>query len=359
MNKIINTSIIFNDIELNIKISTIITISDEILLTIDLFNGLHNYVNKTNINELLVLFDDDINTFFDELNDMIKDNSFKLLYDNDIYDIIFIYTISKKRQKEFSFKCMLNENENTITNTITYLNNKINKMDYQIKQLIKKLNVYEQCGIDHYMVNLLGHMYNGRDKYTYLPALRYCMEFHTPRKFKYMVGYDNLFTNHWEPSFISTLHDKSEHILNGTIDSRHNALKDYFDSCISQYLWSHPLNNNIDKKLFFDKCKVVIQYNGITYTYNWNDSSNLLITFSEQLKIDIKEQTDNPNKYYPPGVIHYIGHCMNVPYAINNYYLLTNVKDNGIQYKLNKELCDEMQVNFDAIAHLYRMEYIN
>lgn len=356
--KIINTSTIFNEQELNIKISLVEDAGD-IMINIDILDGIHSYINTTNINDILILFDNDINILYDEMNEIIKDNSFKIIFDNYVYEIVFIYSISKKRQKQFSFSCTLNEHENTINNTITYLNNKINKMDYQIKQLIKKLNVYEQHGLGHCSVNHVGHVYNGYGKYTHLPTLRHCMEFHTIRKFKYMVGYDNLFTNHWEQNFIDTLHDKSAHILNGTIDSRHKPLKDYFDSCISQYLWSNPLDTDIKKKLFFEKCKVVIQYNNITYTYKWNDTSNILITFSEQLKIDIKEQTDNPTKYYPPGLVNQIGYSMNVPYAINNYYLLTNVTDNGIQYKLNKELCDEMQVNFDAIAHLFRMEYIN
>ncbi|MEK7097779.1 MAG: hypothetical protein AAB906_02950, partial [Patescibacteria group bacterium] len=232
----------------------------------------------SNITELLIFFDNDTTIFINEINELIENKMYKILYDNDIYDIIFIYTLSKKRQKEFSFKCQLNENDININNIITILNNKINinhnNLLLALNRLVAQINTLEQSLISQNKTNIqLTSEIDTLKQYilhnSYIDIFNKYPDFvhNPPRKFKFMVGFEHIYTEHWEHECINyILTNNSSLVNNGYIDISINM--GYFNALINNFL-SGLTSNNVYN---ITNCNVVIQYNNKNYVYNTNNS---------------------------------------------------------------------------------------
>lgn len=334
------------------------------VINIEILDGINTYTSLCNINEIeyINLFENDINILIDELKELFINNSFEISYNNNCYTIIFFYTLSKKRKINISFNCTLIENENTVNNTIVYLNNKISKMDYQIKQLTNKLNLYEPL-LQFTLVGNVSHIYNNKFIPIDYSFIRTTLCHTTDRKIKITFNVGNITFTGYELSFLQAfVYDrKDQYITNNCIDTTNKILSDYIKTT---YINMHirPLKllffEQGDLLLFFDKTKLIFDHNNIKYEYYFNDTKHINIPLSEQLIADSKEQKDNIDKYYYENINNNLYYVIHVPYATNDYYLLTNVGDSGYQYKLNREICDDLQVNFNAISHLYSVTYI-
>lgn len=367
-NKYTNMNYTYDNKELFINIHQ----NDEYkeVINIEILDGINTYTSLCNIHEIefINLFENDINILIDELKELFINNSFEITFNNNTYALIFFYTLSKKRKINISFNCTLIENENTINNTIVYLNNKISKMDYQIKQLTNKLNVYEPF-LQWISANIISDkcmIYNNELVSLNYSLLRTKFCYTTNRKIKITCNIGNLYISFNEinileyfigQNYLSSNYGKISKNIDTTEKNLNKFIKSTYDHIIAFSLFEI---NDEDIRLFFDKTKLIIDYNNNIHEFYLNGRKHINIPLSEQLIADIQEQVNNKDKYYYEKLwLEYRNNILlHVPYATNDYYLLTNVKDNGYQYKLNREICDDLQVNFNAISHLYTMTYI-
>lgn len=75
------------------------------IIAFRVFDRKNEYLNTTYIDDILIIFDNDIIIFFNELNEMSKDKLFNIAYDGYRYQIMYDYPIFKNRHKYFSFIC--------------------------------------------------------------------------------------------------------------------------------------------------------------------------------------------------------------------------------------------------------------
>lgn len=338
------------------------------VINIEILDGINTYTSLCNIHEIefINLFENDINILIDELKELFINNSFEITFNNNAYALIFFYTLSKKRKINISFNCTLIENENTINNTIVYLNNKISKMDYQIKQLTNKLNFYEPIlqWVSSCLLADKCMIYNNEIISLNYSLLRTKLCFTTNRKIKITFGIGNLNISYDELDILKYFigkHYSNYGQKSKNIDTTEEKLNTFIKSKSNHILGISLIEiDEQDIILFLDKTKLIIDYNNNIHEFYLNGRKHINIPLSEQLIADIQEQVNNKDKYYHEKLwLTYRNNILlHVPYATNDYYLLTNVKDNGFQYKLNREICDDLQVNFNAISHLYTMTYI-